>query len=57
MESWLKGRHAVVTGGSRGIGAAVAEQLAAHGAQVTILGRDSATLEASAARKIGRAHV
>ena len=32
----LAGHHAVVTGGSRGIGAAIAAALAAEGAAVTI---------------------
>lgn len=36
----LKGKIAVVTGGSRGIGLAVARQLAAEGCAVTIAGRD-----------------
>jgi len=38
----LVGRHAVVTGGARGIGAAVTRALVAHGAKVTMLGRRSA---------------
>jgi NAD(P)-dependent dehydrogenase (short-subunit alcohol dehydrogenase family) len=41
----LAGRHAIVTGGSRGIGAAIAAALAADGADVTLMGRDVATLE------------
>ncbi len=41
----LAGRHAVVTGGSRGIGAAVAHALAAEGAAVTVIGRTAASLE------------
>jgi len=45
----LSGRHAVVTGGGRGIGAAVAQRLVAHGAQVSLLGRDLTTLERTAA--------
>jgi NAD(P)-dependent dehydrogenase (short-subunit alcohol dehydrogenase family) len=35
----LAGKHALVTGGTRGIGAAVAMQLLAAGASVTVLGR------------------
>jgi NAD(P)-dependent dehydrogenase (short-subunit alcohol dehydrogenase family) len=41
----LDGRHAVVTGGGRGIGAAVATALAAEGARLTLLGRDEACLK------------
>lgn len=41
----LAGRHALVTGGSRGIGFAIAEALLAEGAVVTLLGRSRATLE------------
>jgi NAD(P)-dependent dehydrogenase (short-subunit alcohol dehydrogenase family) len=39
LERSLAGMHALVTGGSRGIGAAVVSRLLAHGAQVTALGR------------------
>jgi NAD(P)-dependent dehydrogenase (short-subunit alcohol dehydrogenase family) len=38
----LAGKHAVVTGGARGIGAAITGALLAHGAQVTTLGRSAA---------------
>jgi 3-hydroxybutyrate dehydrogenase len=41
----LDGRHAVVTGGGRGIGAAIATALAAECAQVTLLGRNEAQLK------------
>lgn len=36
----LSGRHALVTGGARGIGAAIAADLAGRGATVTIVDRD-----------------
>jgi NAD(P)-dependent dehydrogenase (short-subunit alcohol dehydrogenase family) len=36
----LQGRHVLVTGGSRGIGAAVVEELAAAGAAVHVLSRE-----------------
>ena len=41
MSSLLAGRGAVVVGGSRGIGAAVAALLAQHGAGVVVNGRDA----------------
>ncbi|MCZ7660641.1 MAG: SDR family oxidoreductase [Xanthobacteraceae bacterium] len=40
----LDGRHALVTGGGRGIGRAVAAALTRAGARVTILGRDTTAL-------------
>lgn len=43
------GSHAVVTGGGRGIGAAIATALAGAGARLTLLGRDRAVLEHHAA--------
>lgn len=45
MTSLLKGRHAVVTGGSRGIGYAIAQRLLASGARVTIMGRNAQALD------------
>lgn len=46
---YLAGHHAVVTGGGRGIGAAVAAELARLGANVTIMGRDQRRLDARSA--------
>ena len=51
----LAGQHAVVTGGGRGIGAAVAAALAAEGATVSVLGRDAARLAAQVASLGGAA--
>ncbi len=44
----LQGKHAVVTGGGRGIGAAIADSLTAAGAKVTIMGRNMAVLQEKA---------
>ncbi|QAA94304.1 SDR family NAD(P)-dependent oxidoreductase [Pollutimonas thiosulfatoxidans] len=41
----LSGRHAIVTGGSRGIGLAIAHKLAGMGAQITLMGRDASSLQ------------
>lgn len=41
----LAGHHAVVTGGGRGIGAAISAHLAGRGAAVTLMGRTLGTLE------------
>ena len=41
----LDGMHATVTGGGRGIGAAIAVELARRGARVSIFGRDRARLD------------
>lgn len=49
-ELTLAGRHAVITGASRGIGAAIAARLAQMGAQTTLMGRDREALEREAGR-------
>ncbi len=52
----LAGRHAVVTGAARGIGAAIAQVLAAEGARVTLLGRKLDALQATQATLPGSGH-
>lgn len=47
MATALQGRHALVTGGGRGIGAAIARRLLEEGASVTLVGRDCTVLDAA----------
>ncbi len=53
----LRGKTALVTGGGRGIGAAIARKLAAEGASVIVCGRNQVALEAVAAEMGGTAMV
>jgi 3-oxoacyl-[acyl-carrier protein] reductase len=50
MDLGLRGHRALITGGSRGIGFAVAEALVAEGAAVGLVARDAAGLAAAAER-------
>jgi len=52
---WAQGRHALITGGGSGIGAAAARMLANEGARLSLLGRRSEPLEAIAAEVQGKA--
>jgi 3-oxoacyl-[acyl-carrier protein] reductase len=49
MELGLKGKNAVVTGASRGLGAAIADALASEGMNVVLVARDRKALEDNAA--------
>jgi NAD(P)-dependent dehydrogenase (short-subunit alcohol dehydrogenase family) len=55
MDLELKGKRAVITGGSVGIGLAVAHALAAEGVDIAILARDKTRVETEAAG-IAKAH-
>src|SRR5919108_2209541 len=54
MELGLQGKVALVTGGSKGLGQAIALELAREGAEVAICSRNQAEIEAAGA-EIGRA--
>jgi NAD(P)-dependent dehydrogenase (short-subunit alcohol dehydrogenase family) len=54
-DRYLTGKHAVVTGAGRGIGAAIAMELGRLGANVTLLGRDRGRLDAQA-ETVAKAH-
>jgi NAD(P)-dependent dehydrogenase (short-subunit alcohol dehydrogenase family) len=53
----LRGRHALVTGGSRGIGRAIAGALTAAGAAVTVTGRNEAALVDAVAKGAAQGYV
>jgi len=52
----LEGRHALVTGAARGIGAEIARRLAAEGASLTLLGRSRDALQQLAEALPGAGH-
>jgi NAD(P)-dependent dehydrogenase (short-subunit alcohol dehydrogenase family) len=47
-DDYLRGRHAIITGGGRGIGAAIAQALAERGANLSLLGRNMDRLHGTA---------
>jgi 3-oxoacyl-[acyl-carrier protein] reductase len=55
MDLGLKGRRAIVTGGSKGIGKAIAAELGSEGVDVAICARGDGPLQATATelRKLG----
>ena len=48
MDLHIAGKHALITGGSKGIGRASAELLAEEGCDITLVARDAATLATAA---------
>jgi NAD(P)-dependent dehydrogenase (short-subunit alcohol dehydrogenase family) len=55
QNNWLEGRHALITGGGTGIGAAAAAHLHAAGAKITVTGRRLEPLQEVAKRISGYA--
>ena len=49
MDLGLKGRRALITGGSKGIGKAIAFELAGEGADLALCARSNEALQATAA--------
>lgn len=56
MDTRIDGLHALVSGGSQGIGAAAARALAQEGARLTLLARDEQHLQATLATLAGADH-
>ncbi|GGD23360.1 SDR family NAD(P)-dependent oxidoreductase [Aureimonas glaciei] len=54
MDLGLRGLKAIITGGSKGIGLAIADTLAAEGCDIAICARNPADLEAAAEKLRGR---
>jgi NAD(P)-dependent dehydrogenase (short-subunit alcohol dehydrogenase family) len=57
MSGVLRGLAAVITGGAKGIGLAIARRLAADGAALGLIGRDAVALEQAASALAGRCAV
>lgn len=52
MDLGLAGRRAFITGGSHGIGLAIAQALASEGAEIVVCGRDTDSLTPSTMRAV-----